>query len=91
MEPVSPGSPGSEVAPSLDVEDREGGIRVLTVSNPSRRNALNDTLLARLDVALEPAPHVRALLVRGAGNTFCSGYDLTRTGGCRVTRWWRAC
>lgn len=66
--------------PSLEVEDREGGIRVLTVSNPARRNALNDALLARLDAALAPAPHVRALLVRGAGGTFCSGYDLTHLG-----------
>lgn len=72
MEPLS--------EPSLLVEDREGGVRVLTVSHPARRNALNDALLARLDAALQPAPHVRALLVRGAGGTFCSGYDLTRLG-----------
>ncbi|QSQ13695.1 enoyl-CoA hydratase/isomerase family protein [Myxococcus landrumensis] len=66
--------------PSLDVEDREGGVRVLTLSNPARRNALNDALLARLDAALEPAAHVRVLLVRGAGGTFCAGYDLTHLG-----------
>lgn len=70
--------PASEA--SLQVEDREGGIRVLTLSHPARRNALNDALLAQLDAALEPAPHVRALLVRGAGGTFCSGYDLNRLG-----------
>jgi enoyl-CoA hydratase/carnithine racemase len=64
---------------SVQVEDREG-IRVLTLSHPARRNALNDALLDQLDAALEPAPHVRALLVRGAGGTFCSGYDLTRLG-----------
>lgn len=66
--------------PSLHVEDREGGVRVLTLSHPARRNALNDALLAQLDAALEPAAHVRALLVRGAGGAFCSGYDLTHLG-----------
>lgn len=66
--------------PSLGVEDREGGVRVLTLSHPARRNALNDALLARLDAALEPAAHVRALLVRGEGGAFCSGYDLTHLG-----------
>ncbi|NTX33529.1 enoyl-CoA hydratase/isomerase family protein [Myxococcus sp. CA033] len=66
--------------PSVEVEDREGGVRVLTLSNPARRNALNDAMLARLDAALEPAPHVRVLLVRGAGGTFCAGYDLTHLG-----------
>ncbi len=66
--------------PSLHVEDREGGVRVLTLSHPARRNALNDALLARLDAALEPAAHVRALLVRGEGGAFCSGYDLTHLG-----------
>jgi len=76
VEPSS--APASEA--SLEVEDRKGGIRVLTLSHPARRNALNDALLARLDAALAPAAHVRALLVRGAGGTFCSGYDLTRLG-----------
>ncbi|HZI09112.1 MAG TPA: enoyl-CoA hydratase-related protein [Myxococcus sp.] len=66
--------------PSLGVEDREGGVRVLTLSHPARRNALNDALLARLDAALEPAAQVRALLLRGEGGAFCSGYDLTHLG-----------
>ncbi len=65
---------------TLHVEDREGGIRVLTLDHPARRNALNDGLLALLDAALDVPPHVRALLVRGAGGSFCSGYDLTHLG-----------
>lgn len=66
---------------ALHVEDREGGVRVLTLSNPARRNALDDALLARLREAVDPAAtrHVRALLVRGeGGRAFCAGYDLTR-------------
>ncbi|MCE9667577.1 enoyl-CoA hydratase-related protein [Myxococcus stipitatus] len=66
--------------PSLEVEDREGGVRVLTLSNPARRNALDDGLLGRLDAALEPSPRVRALLLRSVGGTFCAGYDLTHLG-----------
>ncbi|HSP78968.1 MAG TPA: enoyl-CoA hydratase/isomerase family protein, partial [Myxococcaceae bacterium] len=62
---------------ALQVEDLEEGIRVLTLSNPARRNALDDGLLARLDEALTSATgRVRALLIRGEGGTFCSGYDL---------------
>ncbi len=63
--------------PTVEVEDREDGVRVLTLANPSRRNALDDGMLARLEAALALPPSVRALLVRGAGGTFCSGYDLT--------------
>ncbi|XXF76443.1 enoyl-CoA hydratase-related protein [Myxococcaceae bacterium GXIMD 01537] len=66
--------------PTLHVEDRSDGVRVLTLEHPARRNALNDSLLALLDDALDVPPHVRALLVRGAGGTFCSGYDLTHLG-----------
>jgi enoyl-CoA hydratase/carnithine racemase len=66
------------VQPSaLHVEDRDDGIRVLTLSNPARRNALDDSQVARLDEALASMPDtVRVLLIRGAGGTFCSGYDL---------------
>jgi enoyl-CoA hydratase/carnithine racemase len=66
--------------PTVEVEDREGGVRVLTLANPARKNALDDRLLGLLEAALAPPPHVRAFLVRGAGGTFCSGYDLTNLG-----------
>lgn len=65
---------------TVDVEDREDGIRVLTLVNPARRNALDDRMLGLLDAALAAPPHIRAFLVRGAGGTFCSGYDLTGLG-----------
>jgi len=63
--------------PTVEVEDREDGIRVLTLVNPARRNALDDRMLGLIDKALAAPPHIRAFLVRGAGGTFCSGYDLT--------------
>ena len=66
---------------TLLVEDRDEGVRVLTLSNPARRNALDDGQVARLDEALASAPgKVRAVLLRGAGGTFCSGYDLNALG-----------
>lgn len=66
--------------PTVEVEDRADGVRVLTLSNPARKNALDDRLLGLLDAALSPPPAIRAFLVRGAGGTFCSGYDLTHLG-----------
>jgi len=60
------------------VKDLPGGVRELTVSNPARKNALDDGLLEQLDAALSSADGVRAWLVRGAGQgIFSAGYDLT--------------
>jgi len=62
-------------------EDRPGGIRALTLSNPRKRNALDEGLLDQLVAALgrprEDGLRVRAILLRGAGEgAFCSGYDV---------------
>ncbi len=66
------------MAATLEISDRTGGVRVLTVSNPSRRNALDDGLLEQLDTALTSSEGVRAWLVRGGGEgIFSAGYDLT--------------
>ncbi|MBM7114312.1 enoyl-CoA hydratase/isomerase family protein [Archangium primigenium] len=62
---------------SLAVEWGEDGVLVLRWSNPARRNALDDALVARLDEALSEAPsRARAVLLSGEGSVFCSGYDL---------------
>jgi enoyl-CoA hydratase/carnithine racemase len=62
---------------SLHVDARDDGVLVLTLSNPARRNALDDAQVARLDEALAAAPgRARAVLLQGEGGTFCSGYDL---------------
>jgi len=57
---------GGAVLPTIEVEDREDGIRVLTLVNPARRNALDDRMVGMLDAALSAPPHIRALLLRGA-------------------------
>ncbi len=60
------------------VTDEADGVRVLTLSNPSRKNALDPAMLEQLrDAVAAPPPHIRCLLIRGAGDgIFCAGYDL---------------
>jgi enoyl-CoA hydratase/carnithine racemase len=62
------------------LEERIGAVGVLTLNVPARRNALSQALrhmlLERLR-AIETDPGVRAVVLCGAGGTFCSGGDLT--------------
>ncbi len=51
----------------------------LTLNRPERRNALNVKLIEEFDRALadlENDQTIRALVIKGAGSTFCSGIDL---------------
>ncbi|HTS82119.1 MAG TPA: enoyl-CoA hydratase/isomerase family protein [Myxococcaceae bacterium] len=57
-----------------------GGVRVLTLERPQRRNALTPFLLDALAEALEPDPAVRALVLEARGAAFCAGYDLAQLG-----------
>jgi len=59
-------------------EDR-GKVRVLTLSDPERRNPLSETMSRALLLALEEAetdPGVRALVLTGAPPAFSAGADL---------------
>ncbi|MCC7070674.1 MAG: enoyl-CoA hydratase/isomerase family protein [Deltaproteobacteria bacterium] len=65
------------------VED-VGAIRVLTIANPQKRNALTRATLDELCAALPRAPAseaqpIRALILRGdpAGKCFSAGYDIS--------------
>jgi len=54
-------------------------IRRLTISNPSKRNALSNPLRTKLFAALEQADrddNIRVIVIRGEGENFSSGYDL---------------
>jgi len=57
-----------------------GGVRVLTLERPQRRNALTPFLLDALAEALAPDPEVRALVLEAGGPAFCAGYDLAQLG-----------
>ncbi|HEU4382286.1 MAG TPA: enoyl-CoA hydratase-related protein [Anaeromyxobacteraceae bacterium] len=64
--------------PRIVVEDR-GAVRVLTLDNPAKRNALDFGSLAELSQACDAAgrDRVRCLVVRGAGDqAFSAGFDL---------------
>jgi enoyl-CoA hydratase/carnithine racemase len=67
----------------IEVEDRPGGLRVLTLQNEAKRNALDDGMLAQLRAAVAPesSGQVRAFLIRGEGPAFSAGYDLSSLGG----------
>jgi enoyl-CoA hydratase len=60
-------------------EDREGGVRVLTLDRPPA-NALDESLLGDLAAALDAAQTsetVRAVVLTGAGTFFSAGFDLS--------------
>jgi enoyl-CoA hydratase/carnithine racemase len=59
---------------------RDGSILTLTLNNTARRNALSMPLREALIDALERAetePGIRALVLTGAGGTFCAGGDIS--------------
>ena len=60
--------------------DARGAFVFATLDAPATRNALSDAMVAGLDDALalaESQPAVRALVIRGAGGTFCAGGDFS--------------
>ena len=56
-----------------------GEVARITLNRPERANALNQTMLTEIGQALDEAEGnaaVRAIVVRGAGTAFSSGFDL---------------
>ena len=56
-------------------------VRRLTLNRPEKRNALSHALRSRLFELLREAdadPEVRVVMIRGAGKSFCAGYDLAQ-------------
>ncbi len=65
--------------PVLLSDDRDG-VRTLTLNRPRRKNAINPELWIALRDALDEAGRdggVRALVITGAGGSFCSGADIS--------------
>jgi enoyl-CoA hydratase/carnithine racemase len=59
----------------------EAGVCTLTLDNPERRNAWSVAMEERYFALLDEAdadPNVRAIVVTGAGTTFCPGLDTQR-------------
>ena len=56
-------------------------IGTLTLNRPDKLNAMNPALLTEFEAAATEAgrdPEVRVIVIRGAGRSFSSGYDLAR-------------
>lgn len=64
---------------SVVLVEREGPIATVTLNRPETRNALNRALVEALGGALNECARdqsVRAMILTGAGQAFCSGADL---------------
>ncbi|XVH32628.1 enoyl-CoA hydratase/isomerase family protein [Haloferacaceae archaeon DSL9] len=55
--------------------DSRGDLRVITIDNPARRNALDTDDLSALETAVDTASEP-VVYLRGAGSAFCAGADL---------------
>lgn len=63
----------------LDLATDSRGVAVLTLNRPARHNALDEALLRDLTATatrLGRDPAVRAVVLTGAGESFCAGADL---------------
>ncbi len=73
------GKPISDIADTVEVEALGDGVVTLGLNRPTRLNAIDARLAARLrevcaDIAADPG--VRAVVLTGHGRGFCSGIDL---------------
>src|SRR6266851_10530633 len=73
--------------------ERRGATALITLNRPERLNAVNAAMLRELDAAMDAAEAdeaVRAIVLAGAGNGFCSGFDLKEQAAARpngVAQW----
>lgn len=83
MTPTSraPGTPTpGEVPGRVVAELADGGIAMVTIDQPQRRNAMTYPMMSELFehiAGLDADPNCRAIILTGAQDTFCSGIDLT--------------
>ncbi|XP_061574246.1 ethylmalonyl-CoA decarboxylase [Cololabis saira] len=64
---------------SIELLKQDSGIAVLTINNPSRMNAFSGSMMVELEervTQLENWTDGKGVIIRGAGETFCSGSDL---------------
>ncbi|MFO7162057.1 MAG: crotonase/enoyl-CoA hydratase family protein [Mycolicibacterium hassiacum] len=59
--------------------ERRGNVLIITINRPEARNAVNSAVSTAVGDALQMAqddPEVRAVVLTGAGESFCAGADL---------------
>ena len=67
--------------------ERDGGVEVITLNRPEVMNSFTFSMVRRIGDLLEEAQAddgVRAVLITGSGNAFCTGADLTGKGSLRT-------
>lgn len=60
--------------------DQKDRVAIITLNRPERKNALNDPALAELRQAIRECnedPTVGAMVLTGAGDGFCAGWDIS--------------
>lgn len=70
------------------IEKRPDGLAIVTLNRPERHNAVAGPMhseLARLPKILQQDDEVRAVVITGAGRSFCSGADVAEVSGSGVT------
>jgi enoyl-CoA hydratase len=63
----------------VTLEERDGGVRLVTLTDPGRRNAMGEAMGAELIAAcrrLREDASARVLVLTGEGTAFCAGADL---------------
>jgi methylglutaconyl-CoA hydratase len=74
----APANRASATYKTIDVAVRNA-VAIVVLNRPEVHNAFNETLIAELTAALramDRAPDVRAIVLAGAGESFCAGADL---------------
>lgn len=64
----------------ISLSDAGDGVRYLTLDRPEKKNAISTPMRVQILAALEAHDHdpdVRVTVIRGAGDCFSSGYDLS--------------
>lgn len=79
-EHAPPFVPATGLLASLDLLqiEQSGPVTHIRLNRPSKRNAINDGLIAQIHTAFVNLPaETRAVVVSGAGDHFCAGLDLS--------------
>jgi len=78
--------------------ERDGPVLLIGLNRPQKRNALNDSLIAELDVAFSSLPSdVKAVMIHATGPNFSAGLDLSELAernvheGVLHSRSWHQC
>src|SRR5437867_13428567 len=74
-------APATQVSTSYETIDVtvRNAVAIVVLNRPDVHNAFNETLIAELTAALramDSDPEVRAVVLAGAGESFCAGADL---------------